>query len=145
MSAPKLTEVTPLIKLVPVRTTSSVCKRPPLVGEMLVKVGTGLPATVKPFAKVAVPPPGAALVTETSRGPNGAKERIVILAVICVALLTTTELKTNSMPPNNCKNGELTPSMKLVPVITTSSVCRRLPLFGEMLVTVGTGLFTVKV
>jgi hypothetical protein len=33
--------VTPLIKFVPVKTTSSVCKRLPLAGTMLVKIGAG--------------------------------------------------------------------------------------------------------
>jgi len=42
MSAPKFTELTPLIKFVPVKITSSVCKRLPLVGERLTKVGAGL-------------------------------------------------------------------------------------------------------
>jgi len=39
--APALTAVTPLIKFVPVKTTSSVCKRSPLTGAMLSKVGLG--------------------------------------------------------------------------------------------------------
>ena len=46
MPAPTFTEVTPLIKFVPVKTTSRVCKRLPFVGAMLVKVGAGL-LTVK--------------------------------------------------------------------------------------------------
>ena len=40
MPGPTSTEVTPLINFVPVKTTSRVCKRLPLVGAMLVKVGT---------------------------------------------------------------------------------------------------------
>ena len=42
MSDPKLTELTPLMKLVPVKVTSSVCVRFPLVGEILANVGAGL-------------------------------------------------------------------------------------------------------
>jgi len=140
MSAPKFTELTPLIKFVPVRTTASVCKRPPLVGEMLVKVGTGFPPTVKPFAKVAVPPPGAALVTETFRGPSAALMPMVIVAPIWIGLLTDIESTVMSAP----KFSELTPLIKFVPKKTTSSVCPRLPLAG-LPVKVGTGLFTVKV
>jgi len=75
------------------------------------------------------------------RAPNAALAPMVIFAVICVALLTTVEFKVMSAP----KFTELTPSIKFVPVKTTSSVCKRLPLVGEMLVTVGAGLFTVKV
>src|SRR5438045_5128864 len=39
MLGPKLTELTPLMKFVPVKTTFSVCVRVPLVGAMLIKVG----------------------------------------------------------------------------------------------------------
>jgi len=42
MPLPTFTEVTPVIKFVPVKFTSSVCKRLPLMGERLVKVGAGL-------------------------------------------------------------------------------------------------------
>ena len=42
MPLPRFTEVTPLIKFVPVKITSSVCKRLPLIGARLVKVGAGL-------------------------------------------------------------------------------------------------------
>lgn len=42
MFAPKLTELTPLMKLLPVKTTSSVCEIFPLVGAMDVSVGAGL-------------------------------------------------------------------------------------------------------
>ena len=56
------------------------------MGEMLVKVGAGLFPTVNPFVKTADPPPGAALVTETLRGPSAALAPMVIFAVICVAI-----------------------------------------------------------
>jgi len=61
---PKLRDVTPDKKPVPVTTTFSVC---PLVcdsGAMLAMVGDGL-TTEKAPASVAVPPPGEGLVTET--------------------------------------------------------------------------------
>jgi len=141
MSAPKLTELTPPIKFVPVKTTFSDCKRLPLVGEMLVNVGGGFAPTVKPLVNVAVPPPGVKLVTETLRAPNAALAPIVMLAVICVALLTVVELTVMSAP----KLTELMPLIKFVPVKITFNVCKRLPLFGEILDKVGAGLFTVKV
>lgn len=141
MPLPAFTEVTPLIKFVPVKTTSSVCKRLPITGVISVNVGTGLPAIVKPFGKIAVAPPGGALVTETFRAPSAALESSVIVAVICVGLLTTVEFTVMPGP----KLTELTPSIKFVPINNASSVCRRLPLSGEILVTAGAGLFTVKV
>jgi len=109
-----------------------------LVGERLVMVGTGF-FTVKPLVRVAVPPPGVAFLTDTSRGPVGAAAPIVILALILVPLLTVVEFTVMPDP----KITELTPLMKWVPVKVTSSVCRRLPLVGEILVKVGAGLFTV--
>ena len=45
-------------------------------------------STVNPPARVAVPPPGVGLVTETSLGPGAAAPPIVMFAVICVALST---------------------------------------------------------
>jgi hypothetical protein len=42
MPVPRLTELTPLIKLLPVKTTSSVWATFPLVGAMAVSVGDGL-------------------------------------------------------------------------------------------------------
>lgn len=59
---PKLTVLTPLMKLVPVNTTLIVSPQLPLFGEIPVNVGAGL-FTVKPLVRVAVPPPGGALVT----------------------------------------------------------------------------------
>lgn len=94
---------------------------------------------MKPFVRVAVPPPGAALVTDTFRAPVTAVPAIVMLAVICVLLPTVVEFTVMSNP----KLTELTPLIKWVPVNTTSSVCSRLPLFGKILANVGAGLFTV--
>ena len=92
-----------------------------------------------------VPPPGPLLVTETLRAPSAALASMVIFAVICVvpplAGLTVVEFTVMSAP----KLTELTPSIKFVPVKTTSSVCKRLPFVGAMLAKVGAGLFTVKV
>ena len=42
MPAPTFTELTPLMKFVPAKTTSNVCSRFPLAGAILVKIGTGL-------------------------------------------------------------------------------------------------------
>ena len=47
--------------------------------------------TMKALGSVAVPPPGVALVTETSRAPVAAVAVIVILAVTCVVLFTVVE------------------------------------------------------
>ena len=63
--------------------TVSVKAAPPAValdGESEVIDGAGL-FTVKAFGNVAVPPPGAAFVTLTSRKPVAASDAIVMLAV----------------------------------------------------------------
>ena len=140
MSAPKLTELTPLIKFVPVNTTSSVCKRLPLVGARLAKVGTGL--FMVNAGLLDIPPPGTGLVTKKFRAPVAAPAVIVKLAVKLVELFTVIELTVNS--PNSSFTPVM-PLIKFVPVKITSSVCKRLPLAGAMLVTVGAGLFTVNV
>ncbi len=136
MPAPEIaTEETLLIKLVPVRTMSPVAKRLAVVGKMLVKVGAGF-CTVKLPAKVAVPPPGAALVTETSRAPVAAPAAMVILAVIWVALSTVVVLTVILAPKFTLE----TPVWYPVPVKTTSSVCILFAVVGIMLVKVGAGL-----
>lgn len=66
---------------------------------------------------------------------------MVRLAVKLVELVTLVALTVMSDPTFT----EVTPLIKFVPVKTTSSVCNRFPLFGEMLVKAGAGLFTVKV
>ena len=59
--------------------------------EVTTVVVTGL-LTVKPFVRVAVPPPGAGLVIDTLRGPTVAPDPIVILAVSLILLFTVTLL-----------------------------------------------------
>ena len=84
------------------------------------------------------------MVTETLRPPKAALSPMLILAVSCVsplAGLTVIEFTVMFAP----KFTELTPSIKFVPVKTTSSVCKRLPFVGAMLAKVGAGLFTIKV
>ena len=140
MPLPTFTEVTPLIKFVPVKTTSSICKRLPLVGAMFAKVDAGLFTVKILFAEV--PPPGALLVTEKFRAPVAALAAMVRFAVKFVELFTVVELTVMPLPTFT----EVTPLIKFVPVKTTSSVCTRFPLIGAMLVKVGAGLLpTVNV
>ena len=82
------------------------------------------------------------MVTEKFRAPVAAPAAIVRFAVKFVALFTVVELTVMPLPTFT----EVTSSIKFVPVKTTSSVCKRLPLIGAMLVKVGAGLLpTVKV
>jgi len=81
------------------------------------------------------------LVTEKLLAPAAAAEVMVRFAVKLVELFTVVELTVMPLPTFT----EVTPVIKLVPVKFTSSVCKRLPLVGEMLVKVGAGLFTVNV
>jgi hypothetical protein len=65
----------------------------PLAGVIVTNVGTGLAAfTVNPFVRVAVPPPGAAFVTDTFLAPVVAAPPIVIFAVSVSAAWTVTVL-----------------------------------------------------
>ena len=139
ISWPALTVVTLLIKFVPVKTTSRVCKRLPVLGVRLVKDGGGL-LTVKVWLPE-VPPPGPRLVTEKLRGPVAAFAPIVKFAVKLVALVTVTELTVISWPALTL----VTPLIKFVPAKTTFKVCGRLPLTGLRLVNVGTGFGAVEV
>ena len=63
--------------------------------------------TVNPFVRVAVPPPGAGLVTETLRAPTAAPAPIVIFAVILMLLFTVVVFTVMLGP----KFTELTPLM----------------------------------
>jgi len=139
ISSPALTEVTPLIKFVPIKTTSKVCKRLPAVGTMLLKVGAGsLMVKLRLFE---VPPPGAILVTEKLRGPVAALTPIVKFAVKLVGLVIVIEFTVISEPASTL----VVPLIKFVPVNTTFSVCKRLPVAGAIFVSAGSGLFTLKV
>ena len=63
--------------------------------------------TVKPFTRVAVPPPGVGLVAETLRAPTAAPAPIVIFAVILMLLFTVVVFTVMLGP----KFTELTPAM----------------------------------
>jgi len=139
ISAPALTPVTPLIKFVPVKTTSRVCRRLPALRARLVKVGEGL-LTVNVWLAEA-PPPGPRLVTEKLRGPVAAFAPIVKFAVKLVALVTVTELVVISAPALTL----VTSLIKFVPAKTTFKICKRLPLAGLRLVNAGTGFDAVEV
>ena len=88
-----------------------------------------------------VPPPGPILVIEKLRSPIVAAAAMVKFAVKLVELLTVVEFTVMSAP----KSTVVASLIKFVPVKITSSVCKRLPVFGEIFVKVGLGLFTVKV
>ena len=81
ISAPKLTWLKPLLKFEPVKVTLKVLPLDPITGAMLESVGAGF-STVRAFGNVAVPPPGAALVTETLLAPGTASNPMLIFAVI---------------------------------------------------------------
>jgi len=85
------------------------------------------------------PPPGALLITKKTRSPMAALAAMVRFAVKLVELFTVVELTAMPLPTFT----EVTPSIKFVPVKTTSSVCKRLPLVGERFVKVGAGLNVV--
>lgn len=78
---PNVTEEAPAKKFVPTRVTFRVCPFAPSYGAAPVRVGTGF-MTVKAFAKLETPPPGARLVTFTVLNPANAPEEILMLAVI---------------------------------------------------------------
>ena len=96
--------------------------------------------TVNAFVRVAVPPPGAGLVTETLRAPIVAPDPIVIFAVRLVLLFTVTVLTVMFVP----KLTVVTPLMKFVPVKVTSSVSDKFPLVGDILVSVGARLLMLN-
>ena len=118
----------------PITVTLSVWPRLPLVGAILASVGAGL-MTLKALLNVAVPPPGAALVTEMSRKSSAASRAIVMFTAMCVALLTVVEFSVMPAP----KLALLTPSMKSDPVKVTLIVSPRAPVFGLTFVSDGAG------
>jgi len=88
-----------------------------------------------------MPPPGPLFVTEKLWAPMAVAAVMVTFAVKLVELLTVVECTVIPAPAFTA----VTPRIKFVPVKTMSSVCKRLPLLGEMPVKVGAGFPTVKV
>ena len=131
--SPTSTELTPLIKFVPVKTTSRFCDLPPNFGSMLVKVGAGL-LTAKICASE-VPPPGAGLNTVILNVPAVVKSLAGMMAVNCLLL---TKDVVRSEPLNRTTD----PDTKFVPLtIIANSASFTVLLVGEMLLKVGAGLF----
>jgi hypothetical protein len=136
---PKLTLVVPVEKFVPMSVTFSTCPLELTTGEMLPIVGAAF-STLKAKASVALPPPGAELVTTTLLEAKSASEAMLMLAVMLPAVLTVTEFTVTPGP----KLTLLTPAIKFDPTKETLSVCPRAPTAGLILETVGTGFPTVK-
>ena len=107
------------------------------MGVMLLSTGNGL-TTVKMARIVAVPPPGAVLMTLTSRDPNAASGAIVMLTYICMGVVTETEFTVTPAP----KAMVLTPVMKPVPLTSNPTVFPLSPVVAESVSSVGRGLFT---
>ena len=124
-----MTEVTVLIKFVPVKITSAVCPTLPVTGAMLFKVGAGL-FTIK--GRVFEFPPPLRLTTKKLRAPVAALAVMVRFAVNCVALAMAIEL-TIIPAPTSIESSVL----KLLPLKTTFKVCKRLPLAGLRLSRIG--------
>ena len=137
---PKSIPVIPEMKLAPTQVTVREVPRVPLDGVMLVRVGAGFPITKAP-GRVAVPPPGAGVVTVTSREPVGADPEIVMLRLICEAL-TTVVLLTVTPAPEILTT--LSPLTKPDPVSVTDIVSPADPVVGDMLVSVGAGFAIVN-
>jgi hypothetical protein len=97
--------------------------------------------TVNALGSVAVPPPGAAFVTDTLCAPTLAFEGIEMFAVIELWLLIVMLFTVMSDP----KLTEVTPVRKWVPITATIKLlCPKFPLLGLMLVSVGNTLLTVS-
>jgi hypothetical protein len=135
MSVPKLNEVTAGLNREPVTVILRTLPRSAFAGVTVEIVGAGL-LTMNPDESNPVPPPGEPFVTVTSRPPAAAAGAIVMLALICVKLVTANEFTVMSEPSVNA----LVPAIYPVPVMSTSKVCPRTPLRGETLVSVGAGL-----
>src|SRR5881227_3010923 len=127
----------------PVKTTSRVSSRLPLVGAMLLIVGAG--SSVRPFVSDALPPPVGGFVTVTVYGPCALPWLGVVMFTVIWVLLSTVNEFTVIVPAPLKVGCWVTPLMKFVPVRTTLSVVLAFAIVGVMLVSVGTGLFTVSV
>lgn len=109
-----------------------------LVGEILVIVGVGLAFTVNVW-EFDVPPPGVGLKTVIRCAPVDAKSLAGIAAVSSVELL---KVVVRSEPSNRTTELET----KFVPLtVRVNAPSPTNLLVGEMLVVVGTGLFTLSV
>jgi len=116
--------VAPAAKFVPVMVTDVPPAAGPLFGDTLATVGGAL--YVYPFVRLPLCP---FTVTVTVAAPAVCAG---VVAVICVALATTTFVA--ALLPNVT----VAPDAKFVPVIVTDVPPAVGPLFGEMLLTVGT-------
>lgn len=131
------TKFVPVIVSVPAWFASSVA------GDVEITLGAGWTAL---RVKVAVPPPGPGVITDTVRFPTGSLKRVVRYALICVAVtLFGTIFKVS--PPNETllANMVLASAIKPVPLMMS---CCPLSIFttgdGVTLVMVGAGFCTVK-
>ena len=139
ISAPKFTDVTPVMNCEPDMVTLTILPRFALEGERLESVGSGL-LTVNPAASKPEPPPGGPFVTVTSRPPTAPAKAMLMLALICVKLVTVKEFTVISDPSASV----VVPATKPVPVITTSRVCPRAPPAGAIVERVGVGFPTLN-
>jgi hypothetical protein len=139
ISEPKFNEVTPAMNCEPPTVTLRILPRFALEGETLAIVGSGL-MTAKPATRQPEPPPGAPLTIVTSHPLAAHVKARLMLALICVKLVTVNELTVISAPSVSA----LVPATKPVPVITTSRVCPRDPLDGAIAERTGEGFITLK-
>jgi hypothetical protein len=136
---PKSSVVDPVENPVPTTVTVAFSPLAPCAGVRLVIIGTEF-STLKTNERVAFPPPGAAFTTLTLLAAVIVFGSMVIEAVSDVALATVTELTTMPSP----KSADVTPVMKLVPLIVTLIVCPFAPELGVTPDIVGTGFPTVN-
>lgn len=127
------------MKFVPLTVRVSVWPEVPETGVTLVIVGIGL-TILNPFTSDELPPPGAAFVTETVRGPLEAVGAIANRAVIWVLLRTLASDTLISGPALTV----VTPTMNPEPVRVTFTVPPLAPLSGVTREIEGTGLTIVK-
>ena len=127
--------VAPEVKLVPISVTAKLVPGAPLLGLMLVNVGSVPVAIVKTTALL-VP---LDVVTVTLVGPGVALAAMVKVAVIWVGLFTLT-LPTVTPGPALT----MAPEMKLAPVNVTGTLAPCVPLLGLMLVNTGGPTVIVK-